>query len=139
LPPEIEAAMYYCCTEALQNASKHAGPDAHISIRLYSKGDQLHLEVRDDGPGFDATAAHDGIGLQNMRDRLGAVRGSVEIISQPGHGTRIAATAPVRATPERAAAPEASAGSQLNPRRAAGGREPSIARAESTVASPPYA
>jgi signal transduction histidine kinase len=57
---------------------------------------QLHLDVRDDGPGFDLSAAHDGVGLQNMRDRLGAVRGSVEIVSQPGRGTLVAATAPVR-------------------------------------------
>jgi signal transduction histidine kinase len=95
-PAEVDAAMYYCCTEAVQNASKHAGPDAHISIRLYTRADHLHLEVRDNGPGFDPTAAHDGVGLQNMRDRLGAVRGSVEILSQLGRGTLVAASAPVR-------------------------------------------
>jgi len=98
-PPEVEAAVYYCCLEAVQNASKHAGPDAHISIRLHTVADRLHLEVRDDGPGFEVTASHDGIGLQNMRDRLGAVRGTLEIVSQPGHGTLIAATAPVRHDP----------------------------------------
>jgi signal transduction histidine kinase len=95
-PAEVEAAMYNCCTEALQNASKHAGPDAHISIRLYADAVQLHLDVRDDGPGFDLSAAHDGVGLQNMRDRLGAVRGSVEITSEPGRGTLVAARAPLR-------------------------------------------
>jgi signal transduction histidine kinase len=93
--PEVETAMYYCCLEAVQNASKHAVPDAQVSIRLCAGADRLHLEVRDDGPGFDVTAAHDGIGLQNMRDRLGAVRGSVEIVSEPGHGTLVAATAPL--------------------------------------------
>jgi signal transduction histidine kinase len=87
--------MYYCCNEAVQNASKHAGPDVHISIRLTRQVDQLHLEVRDDGPGFDAAVANGGIGLQNMRDRLGAARGSVEIVSDPGHGTLISATAPL--------------------------------------------
>ncbi|HET6870103.1 MAG TPA: histidine kinase, partial [Solirubrobacteraceae bacterium] len=94
-PPEVEAAVYYCCLEAVQNASKHAGPDAHVSIRLYTEADLLHLEVCDNGPGFDVTAAHDGVGLQNMRDRLGAVRGTVEIASEPGHGTRVRATVPV--------------------------------------------
>jgi signal transduction histidine kinase len=94
--PDVEAAMYYCCLEAVQNAFKHAGPDAHVSIRQYIEADQLHVEVRDDGPGFDVTAAHDGIGLQNMLDRLGAVRGRVEIVSEPGNGTLVAATAPVR-------------------------------------------
>jgi signal transduction histidine kinase len=94
--PEVEAAFYYCCLEAVQNASKHAGPDAQVMIRVYAEVDQLHLEVRDNGPGFDVSAAHDGIGLQNMRDRLGAVGGCVEIVSEYGHGTLVAATAPLR-------------------------------------------
>jgi signal transduction histidine kinase len=81
--------------EAVQNVSKHAGSGAHVWIRKYLAADHLHLEVRDNGPGFDPSAAHDGIGLQNMRDRLGAVRGSVEIVSQPGQGTLVAASAPV--------------------------------------------
>jgi signal transduction histidine kinase len=93
--PELEAAVYYCCLEAVQNASKHAGRDAHVSIRLYTDADQVRLEVHDNGPGFDTAEAHDGIGLQNMRDRLGAVLGHVEISSQPGHGTLVAATAPL--------------------------------------------
>jgi signal transduction histidine kinase len=93
--PEVEAAMYYCCSEAVQNASKHAGPEAHISIRLYIKADQLHLEVRDNGSGFDVASVDGGVGLENMRDRLGAVGGHVEIDSQPGEGTLVASAAPV--------------------------------------------
>lgn len=88
--------MYYCCMEAVQNAFKHAGPDAHVWIRLRTGADQLHLDVRDNGPGFDLTAAHDGVGLQNMQDRLGAVGGGVEIVSEPNRGTLVAATAPLR-------------------------------------------
>jgi signal transduction histidine kinase len=95
--PEIELAVYYCGLEAVQNASKHAGPEARISIRLYVEADQLHLEVRDDGRGFDAAQARDGDGLQNMRDRLGAVGGCVVVISEPGNGTLVAVSAPVRA------------------------------------------
>ena len=98
-PPEVEAAVYYCCLEAVQNASKHAGSDAQVSIRLYTEADQLHLEVRDNGPGFDVSAGGDGVGLQNLRDRLGAIRGSVEIVSEPGHGTLVAAAAPLRRDP----------------------------------------
>jgi signal transduction histidine kinase len=56
--------------------------------------------VRDDGPGFDVSQARDGIGLQNMRDRLGAVGGHAHITSQPGQGTLVAATVP---TGERSA------------------------------------
>jgi signal transduction histidine kinase len=99
--PEIELAVYYCGLEAVQNASKHAGPTARIWIRLYVEADQLHLEVRDNGRGFDVDTAREGIGLQNMRDRLGAVGGRAEVISHPGNGTLVTASAPVR-TPPRA-------------------------------------
>lgn len=54
--PEVEAAMYYCCLEAVQNAYKHAGTRAPISIRLYTDADELRLEVRDDGSGFDVAS-----------------------------------------------------------------------------------
>jgi predicted ATPase/signal transduction histidine kinase len=93
--PQIEAALYYCCLEAVQNATKHAGPAAHTSIRLFADTHALHLEVQDDGPGFELDDVRDGVGLQNMRDRLGTVGGRVTIASEPGHGTRIAATVPL--------------------------------------------
>jgi signal transduction histidine kinase len=95
LSPEIELAVYYCGLEAVQNASKHAGPDADISIRLFVEADQLHLEVRDDGRGFDPARAHDGVGIQNMRDRLGAVGGRADVVSEPGEGTVVTATVPI--------------------------------------------
>jgi signal transduction histidine kinase len=139
-PAEVEAAMYYCCTEAVQNASKHAGADTPVAIRLYAKADRLHLEVRDDGPGFDVTATYEGVGLENMRDRLGAVRGTVEIVSQPGHGTLVAATAPVQRPTERRAAHAARAGgSRVDPRPAAGSGRSSTARAMSPAPGPPRA
>jgi len=94
-PPEVEAAMYYCCLEAVQNASKHAGPGARISIRMRADPGDVHLEVRDDGRGFDASDAGDGLGLQSMRDRLGAIGGHIDILSESGRGTVIAAAAPL--------------------------------------------
>jgi signal transduction histidine kinase len=94
-PPEIEAALYYCCLEAVQNASKHAGSQAQTSIRLFTDAHGLHLEVRDDGAGFDPDDVRDGVGLKNMCDRLGAVGGWVEIDSEPGRGTLIAAAVPL--------------------------------------------
>jgi histidine kinase/DNA gyrase B/HSP90-like ATPase len=93
--PEIEAALYYCCLEAVQNASKRAGPAAHTRVRLIADTHPLHLEVQDDGPGFEPDDVRDGVGLQNMRDRLGAVGGRVTIASEPGHGTRITAMVPL--------------------------------------------
>jgi len=94
-PPEIESAVYYCCLEALQNATKHAGPAAHIAAHLSAKNGELRLEVSDDGPGFDMTATHDGVGLRNMEDRLGAVHGHLSIVSSPGNGTRISGVVPL--------------------------------------------
>ena len=92
--PEIEHAVYYCGLEAVQNASKHAGSKARVWIRLYVDTDRLHLEVRDDGRGFDVARTGDGVGLQNMRDRLGAVGGRVDVLSEPGQGTLVVASVP---------------------------------------------
>jgi signal transduction histidine kinase len=96
-PPEIESAVYYCCLEALQNATKHAGPTAHIAARLSVDDGQLRLEVSDDGPGFDVAAVKGGVGLRNMEDRLGAVRGRLAIITTPGNGTLISGVVPISA------------------------------------------
>ena len=52
-PSETEAAIYFCCLEALQNAAKHA-PDARVEVRLWEESGGLLFTVSDDGPGFDA-------------------------------------------------------------------------------------
>jgi signal transduction histidine kinase len=98
--PGIETAMYYCCVEAVQNATKHAGPHARITIRLHAETGELQLEVRDNGPGFDLENVREGLGLQSMRDRLGAVGGHAEVISEPGRGTVVKATVAVRESRE---------------------------------------
>jgi signal transduction histidine kinase len=90
--PQIEAAVYFCCVEALQNAAKHAEARS-ISISV-SDGDVLRFEVRDDGRGFDAHTPDGGHGLTNIRDRLLAVGGDLVVQSAPGEGTRIAARIP---------------------------------------------
>jgi signal transduction histidine kinase len=97
--PEIESAVYYCCLEAVQNATKHAGPSAQIAARLGAEDGHLTLEVSDDGPGFDVAAVNGGVGLRNMQDRLGAVRGRLTIVTSPGHGTRICGTVPIDTVP----------------------------------------
>lgn len=97
--PEIELAVYYCGLEAVQNASKHGGPQARIWIGLNVNAGQLHLEVRDDGLGFDVAQARGNVGMQNMRDRLGAVGGRLDVTSEPGEGTLVIALAPARPPP----------------------------------------
>jgi signal transduction histidine kinase len=94
-PPEVESAIYYCCVEAVQNATKHGGADVQIEIRLRHDGGHVTFEVADDGPGFDAARAHGGTGLQNMQDRLGALGGRLTIESAVGQGTVVSGRIPV--------------------------------------------
>ena len=96
-PPEIETAAYFCCLEAMQNASKHARHATAIVIELNDSG-ALRFEVRDDGPGFDPAAVDGGMGFTSMRDRVAAVDGRLEISSSPGRGTRVTAAIPVPVT-----------------------------------------
>jgi len=107
-PADVEAAVYFCCLEAMQNACKHAGERATIRLRLREEAGTLTFEVTDDGAGFDAAARSPGAGLLNMADRLGAFGGHLRVDSAAGQGTRISGTVPV---PERAdqASPKTSA------------------------------
>jgi signal transduction histidine kinase len=93
---DLEAAIYFCCVEALQNVAKHAGPAAtvRVSLRL-TDSNEVEFSVGDDGPGFDPLVAIRGNGFTNMRDRLGAFGGSIEIDSTPGSGARITGRVPV--------------------------------------------
>jgi signal transduction histidine kinase len=101
-PADVEAAVYFCCLEALQNAAKHA-PDADVTIRLHADAaagssvaaPTLRFEVRDDGPGFDPGTVHLGAGLRHLADRLGAVGGTVQWAAAPGAGTRVAGVVPI--------------------------------------------
>jgi len=87
---DVEAAVYFCCLEAMQNAGKHAGEGARLTVTVTATDDELMFEVADDGAGFDATdIARTGHGFVNMADRLGAIGGSVDVDSAPGRGTRI--------------------------------------------------
>ena len=92
---EVEGAIYFCILEALQNAHKHATGARRIVVRLDgSRGDRLRFSVRDDGRGADVIDA--GAGITNMRDRLAAVGGEVDVASRLGVGTVVRGHAPVR-------------------------------------------
>jgi signal transduction histidine kinase len=94
-PRELEAAIYFCCVEALQNAAKHAGAEAVVRVCLRLTDDAaLEFEIADNGRGFDPAAPVRGNGFVNMRDRLGAFGGAVEIEAAPRSGTRVTGRVP---------------------------------------------
>jgi signal transduction histidine kinase len=95
-PEETEAAVYFCCLEALQNTAKYARATA-ARIELGVTAGSLCFAVTDDGAGYDAARAPLGAGLRNMTDRLAALGGSLQVRSAPGHGTVISGRLP--ATP----------------------------------------
>ena len=95
-PPEIEAAVYFCCLEALQNAGKYAGEGAQARICLTTRGGALAFQIIDDGAGFDPKLTPRSQGLQNMVDRVGALGGELTIESTPGDGTAVTGTVPLR-------------------------------------------
>jgi signal transduction histidine kinase len=95
-PAEVEAAIYFSCLEALQNAAKHAG-DATVELKLWTESGGLLFSVTDDGPGFDPAVARRGHGFVNMADRLGAIGGTVRWDSRPGHGASVSGSVPLAA------------------------------------------
>ena len=89
---DVEAAVYFCVLEALNNAAKYAEATG-ATVRLSANGG-LTFEVADDGHGFDPANVERGTGLQGMADRLEAVGGTLEIRSRSGAGTVVVGTLP---------------------------------------------
>src|SRR3989440_1268820 len=87
-PEELEAAVYFCCQEAIQNGIKHAKA-SRITVRLGDRDGALQFEVSDDGRGFDPRTARRGAGMQNMADRIAASEGTLIVESRPGAGTTV--------------------------------------------------
>jgi signal transduction histidine kinase len=94
-PREVEAAMYFCALEALNNVSKYAEATS-VQVSLSDEDGTLRLRIRDDGRGFDTSATGYGTGLQGMADRLDAIGGALEISSEPGRGTTVIGRIPPR-------------------------------------------
>jgi signal transduction histidine kinase len=87
---DVEAAVYFCCLEAMQNAGKHAGEGATIKLSVFETDGDLCFDVADSGAGFDTKgAAIMGHGFVNMEDRLGAIGGTLTVESAPGAGTHV--------------------------------------------------
>jgi signal transduction histidine kinase len=100
-PTETEAAVYFCCLEAMQNAGKHAGEGSRLTITVSedSDADRLRFAVADDGAGFDPAVVIGGHGFENMRDRLGAIGGELQVTSSPGEGASVGGSIPLDHVP----------------------------------------
>ena len=93
----LALVVYRIGQESLRNISLHAGTDrARLGIRI--EQGQLVMSIEDDGKGFDATArsAAGGLGLLSMKERAAQVGGTATISSQPGQGTKVRVTLPLR-------------------------------------------
>jgi signal transduction histidine kinase len=86
--PDIEAAVYFCCLEALTNIAKYAEASS-ATLSLEHVDGLLTFVVSDDGGGFDPVDVGYGTGLRGMADRMDAIGGQLEVDSAPGRGTTV--------------------------------------------------
>jgi signal transduction histidine kinase len=90
----VEAAIYFCAREAIQNTAKHAGPGANVTVALAGRKSMIQFTVTDNGAGMPPETDTNGTGITGMRDRIEAVGGQFEIVSAPGQGTSVRGTIP---------------------------------------------
>jgi two-component system, NarL family, sensor kinase len=97
--PAVEAAVYFACLEAIQNAAKH-GRASTVHVELSNGDGVLDFRVTDDGIGFDAArVVVGGSGLTNLQDRLTSLGGDVSVESSVGVGTTVAGRIPLQRSP----------------------------------------
>jgi PAS domain S-box-containing protein len=93
LPAAIELSVYFFCSEALTNVVKHARASS-AWVRVELSADRCTVQVGDDGTG-GARPRGQASGLTGLRDRIGALGGTVDIASPPAGGTVLTASIPL--------------------------------------------
>jgi two-component system NarL family sensor kinase len=95
---EIGSCVYKVAQESLNNVAKHAAAE-RVSVILDGTEESIRLRVKDSGVGFSVgpAGARVGLGLLSMEERVGLLRGSLRIRSQPGQGTEVIAHVPLEA------------------------------------------
>ena len=93
-PRDVEAAVYFCTLEALNNVAKYAdAASAHVDV--WADEGSVRFRIHDDGRGFDTRETAYGTGVQGMIDRLDAIGGTLEVSSEPGRGTIVEGVVPI--------------------------------------------
>ncbi|MCG3155265.1 MAG: hypothetical protein DKINENOH_01867 [bacterium] len=95
LHAEVRRNLLLIAKEALHNTTKYSGSPS-VSVKIGANGNQLVVEIADQGRGFDPALAREGNGLHSMRSRAEKLGGTCEILTAPGQGTRIVAQVPYR-------------------------------------------
>jgi len=95
LPLETEQAIYRVTQEALANVARHSQA-RRVDLSLVYNGDTMQLSLSDDGRGFVVQEKPHGMGLRSIRERVSSIRGTVQIQSAPGQGTRILIQVPTK-------------------------------------------
>jgi len=90
-----EVELYHIIVEALNNIVKHAAATG-VTVHLTQTAENLHLQIMDDGQGFDLAQSKGGMGLNNIRERVVRLNGQLTIFSAPNSGTRLEAMIPYR-------------------------------------------
>lgn len=94
LKKQTSFQLYRVVQEALQNIWKHAGA-THVEIQLIGYDNEVVVTVDDNGIGFDLNHFVEGNGILNMRTRMEASEGTMELASYPGKGTNVFFRLPV--------------------------------------------
>lgn len=95
LPLEVEQALFRITQEGMANVARHSQA-RRVVISLVYNDDSIQLSLSDDGQGFDMKTKPYGMGLRSIRERVGTIRGTVQIQSAPGQGTRLIVQVPAK-------------------------------------------
>ncbi len=101
LPPLYETTLFRIAQESLTNVARHAQAQ-QAWLRLWHDQQALHLQVRDDGCGYDSRQQQKGLGVFGMSERAALLGGRIEMRSQPGKGTTVEAILPLSVGKEAA-------------------------------------
>jgi PAS domain S-box-containing protein len=94
IPENQKLSLFRIVQEQLNNIVKHSGAK-NVFIKLFSKANELVLQISDDGKGFDPACLHKGIGILNIKNRAELFNGKAELFSQPGNGCLLTVSFPL--------------------------------------------